>query len=584
MNMYAKEMTQTSAKHIRHWLHTRKQTDRRISRSAIMLHLSIMMPFVVFVVHSWFNNSVIGNEESCVYWVAPAPLGDDSNSGTAEQPWATIEYAAETIPDSTCTIWVENGLYEGSHRINRRFETQTTIQAINPYQVILESNETVISISGATNVILEGFIFQHIDSNAEPIVVYIDGSRDGMAEDIILRNNIFRNAYNNDLLKILDGVRFTTIENNVFYNQGPNDDHIDVNSVTDITIQDNIFFNDFAGSNMPDPGDTKAFITVKDSNENSDGLLGSERVTIRRNVFLNWQGGSEPFLQIGNDGKPYHEAEDIWIENNLMIGNSADDVNTVIALAGVKNVYITNNTIVGDMPARAYALRIESKGENPLNENIFFYNNIWSDPTGTMGAGPSNSENEFSDGHPEDNINLLVDNNLYWNGDEPIPPGEVVSPLLDDAGRILADPLLNTDQSEVVLPRWTGAAFLSGNLTIREEFVRLVMLYGQIPAGSPAVDQANAEFAPADDILGHIRSSMPDLGAHEFEPVQLTPTPSVTPKTAVPTPSETPTSTMPTETPVPTMSTKTPVPTLSPVPCTTPTTRRLYIPLISFPW
>jgi hypothetical protein len=333
---------------------------------------------------------------------------------------------------------------------------------------------------------------------------------------ITLRNNIFRDSFNNDLLKLLDGVRFATVENNIFYNQGSKEDHMDVNSVTDITIQDNIFFNDFAGSGMPDPGDTKAFITVKDSNEGSDGLLGSERIAIRRNVFLNWEGGPEPFLQIGNDGKPYHEAEDVRIENNLMIGNSSDEVNVIVAIAGVKDVYFTNNTIVGDLPARAYAFRADQKDANPPNENIFFANNIWSDPTGTMGGGPTNSTNEFSDGHLDSINNLVFDNNLYWNGVQPIPPGEVVSPLVDDAHRIVADPLLNTDQSGLVLPRWNGTAFLSGNSTIRQEFVRLVDLYGKIPAGSPALDQADESFAPTEDILGNPRSETADLGAYEL--------------------------------------------------------------------
>lgn len=459
--------------------------------------------------------TAVAAQSMCTYWVAPPPAGNDANPGTAVQPWATLEHAAETVPDNDCLVWFTDGTYTGNHRLNRRFTTPTTFQAVNAYQAILENSGPVVNLSGGTHITLTGFIFQHEGPGAGDLVVIIDGSSDGWAEQITLRNNIFRDSYNNDLLKILDGVRFATIEGNVFYNQGPNEDHIDVNSVTDIVIQDNIFFNDFAGSGLPDPGDTKAFITVKDSNEGSDGLLGSERVTIRRNIFLNWQGDAEPFLQIGNDGKPYHEAEDVWIENNLMIGNSPDDVNAVLAISGAKNVHITNNTVVGDFPARAYAFRIDRKDQNPLNENIFFTNNIWSDPTGTMGAGPSSSVNEFSDGDPIRATNLLLDNNLYWNGGAAIPPGETVSPLVDDARRVVADPLLPVDQSAVTLPRWNGSAFLSGNATIRQEFVRLVTQYGQIPAGSPAINQADAGPAPTDDILGRSRSLFPDMGAFE---------------------------------------------------------------------
>lgn len=460
------------------------------------------------------NTLIAGSD--CTYWIAPPPVGDNGNPGTEAEPWSTLEYASEHIPDNSCTVWAKDGTYDGNSRINRRFTTSTTFKAVNPYQAVMQNSGSVLNVSGATNVTFEGFIFQHSGPGADALVVIIDGSSEGWAEFVTMHNNIFRHSYNNDLLKILDGVRFTTVENNVFYNQGPNEDHMDVNSVTDITIQENIFFNDFASSGMPDPGDTKAFITVKDSNEGSDGLFGSERIAIRRNVFLNWQGDAEPFLQIGNDGKPYHEAEDVWIENNLMIGNSPDDVNAVLALAGVRNVFIVNNTVVGDFPARAYAFRTDQKGLNPVNENIFFYNNIWSDPTGTMGAGPTSSDNEFSDGDIGEVDNLVLDNNLYWNGGAPIPPGETVDPMVDDVNRVVANPLLPTDHSAITLPIWNGDAFLSGNTTIREEFERLVHGYGSIPASSAAIDRANPAFAPAVDILGRSRPLQADLGAFEL--------------------------------------------------------------------
>src|SRR5690606_28096778 len=126
---------------------------------------------------------------------------------------------------------------------------------------------------------------------------------------------------NDDLLKIYFGVRYVTVEGNIFFNQSNREEHIDVNGVTDITIQDNIFFNNFAGSGRNNDRDAKSFITIKDSNGDLDDQLGSERIYVRRNIFLNWEGGKETFIQVGNDGKPYFEAKDIWIENNLFIGN-----------------------------------------------------------------------------------------------------------------------------------------------------------------------------------------------------------------------------------------------------------------------
>ena len=203
------------------------------------------------------------------------------------------------------------------------------------------------------------------------------------------------------------------------------------------------------------------------------------------------------------------------IENNLMIGNSHELVNALLDVSGAKDVIFTNNTVVGDLPSKAYAFRVDQKGSNPQNENLFFYNNIWADPTGTMGRDFSGKPNEFSDGDPDEVSNLILDNNLYSNGPLVIPPGDLVSPQKDDTRRIVANPLLNTHQEDLVLPRWTGSAFLSGNLTIREEFERLVELYGVIPPYSPAVGKADPLYAPPDDILGHPRDASPDLGAYE---------------------------------------------------------------------
>ncbi len=509
----------------------------------------------------------------CEYWVAPPPEGSNGNPGTNEQPWATLGYAAAAVPDNGCTIWVKPGIYSGEQRLSRRFTTPTLFQSVLPYQAILQNSGLTVSVSGAMNLTLEGFVFQHSGPGATPLVVQIDPSSAGWAEMITLRNNIFRDSYNNDLLKIVAGVRFVTIENNVFYNQGPSEEHIDVNGITDALIQDNIFFNDFAGSGRADHGNAHSFITIKDSNGNLDGQEGSERITVRRNVFFNWEGRKDTFIQVGNDGKPYHEAKDVQIENNLMLGNSAVEVYATLGVRGVSGLTFANNTVVGDMPSSSYAMWVSLKELNPLNENISFYNNIWSDPMGTMGAGLGGGSNEFSNGSPAQTVNLVLDNNLYWNGGMGIPPGDLLSPMVDDPRLHVADPLLNTNQTGIVLPRWNGSAFPSGNSEIRQEFIRLVELYGNVPGNSPVVGAADPAFAPLDDILGRPRSTTPALGAYEILLGEPSPTPTAT-ETALPsaTPTETATSTAtpePTNTPEPS-PTAVPTATASPSPSPTP--------------
>lgn len=481
----------------------------------------VILAVILLITWTGVKSSRAAVAAGCDYWVAPAPAGSDSNPGTSAMPWATLEHASVSVPDNGCTVWFKDGMYSGSNNLEERFTTAVTFKAVNPYNVILENNGPVIELDGVRNMVFEGFQLRHTGPGASKYVVIMDRRNDIWSEYVTFRNNIFHDSYNDDLLKIHNGSRFVTVEGNIFYNQGESEQHMDVNSVTDIVIQDNIFFNDFAGSGRSNENNTKHFIVVKDSNENSDGLEGSERITIRRNIFLNWEGQVETFVQIGNDGKPYHEAEDVQVVNNLMIGNSANVSNAAFGVRGARNVTFANNTVAGDLPADSYALWINIVGENLLNQNITLVNNIWSDPTGTMGADISGSPNKFADGDPAATTNLVLDNNLYWNGGAAIPSGDPISPLVDDARRVVADPQLNTDQTAVIFPRWQGAAFLSGSTSVRQEFERLVDEYGRIPATSPAIDQADRALAPFDDILGHVRGSTADLGAYEYDFIEL---------------------------------------------------------------
>jgi hypothetical protein len=468
--------------------------------------------------------------QGCDYWVAPPPEGNDANPGTQALPWATLNFASAEVlaqGQSGATVCFKDGVYTGANSLYERFTAPTTFRAENTYRAILQNGGTAVSLFGARNMVFQGFEIRHTGPGAGALVVQVQMDGVNWSEDVVFRDNILHDSWNNDILKINNGARFVTVEGNVFYNQTGSDEHMDVNSVTDVLIQDNIFFNDFAGSGRPNNNDTSSFIVMKDSNADDDGQIGADRITVRRNVFLNWEGSTgSNFVLVGEDGMPYFEGEDILVENNLMIGNSANVMRADFGVKGGRNVTSRNNTVAGTLPTLAYAFRLNQEGGpggNPVNENVVFHNNIWSDPTGTMGSDGS-SGNDFSDGAPSEVTGLVLLRNLYWNGGAAIPPGDQVNPNVDDTTRIVANPQLNTNQSGIVLPHWNGTAFPSGSTTIRQEFVRLVNTYGAIPAGSPAKDQADPAQAPADDILGNPRTA-PDIGAFE---VTAPPTLSIT--------------------------------------------------------
>lgn len=453
-----------------------------------------------------------------------ATNGNNGNDGlTAETAWATINHAIQNVPDGS-TILVLPGTYNGDVAIVGEFTTGVIVRSSEPYQAKLRHDGTgdrsVMRVWYATGVTIEGFDIAHAAGNTYPLVIQVqdllgdvagigDGS-DPVVSNITFRNNIIHSSTNNDVLKINNGARDITVEGNLFFNQSGSDEHMDVNSVVNVVIQDNVFFNDFATNS-----DTSSFIVIKDSNGNDDGILGAENITVQRNVFLNWQGSDgNGFLLVGEDGHPYYEAREVLIQNNLFLGNSGNMIRAPFGVKGGEEITFRHNTVVGDLPGRAFAMRLNQEGDNPVNQNIFFYNNIWSDPMGTMGSEASTGV-DFAEVDPAQNSNVLLDHNLYWNSENPIPAD--TGPLVtfeSDANRLVADPLLG-NQLALVVPSWNGTTFADGSTTIREVFERLVENYGRPGNNSMVVGAANSAQAPADDILGNTRDEMPDIGAVE---------------------------------------------------------------------
>lgn len=451
---------------------------------------------------------------------------DSTGDGSSGSPWATIGHALQSGIDAAGghTILVGDGLYEGTVYLSRGFAQEVIVQAENPYGAKLTdvngSAEAIrIYHEGPVHITFDGFLI----SNLHPSYTCPNGRESNFlihvqdAEDVTFRNNIIfgNNAPGrcNELLKVNRGSttaypRNILVQGNVFYeiaNAGGSD-LIDSVRPGEITIVENIFFSD------PAKTESQSFITLKRQVPDPPVTPSSPRFIVARNVFLNWGGATDQaFVQFGEDGQAEYMITDALVENNLIIGNSPAQQAAPFQFKGSQQIMVRANTVVGDLPNGQYGFRIGTEESNPHCAGFAIHNNIWSDPTGTMGTRLINTYGDV------DNGSFVLDNNLYWNGGSALPTDGDVT-IQTDANRIEGDPLLETDQSNVVLPRWDegAGAFLSGTTTIRDEFLRLVNTYGALADGSPAVDAADATNMPSTDIRGLARDGQPDVGAFEL--------------------------------------------------------------------
>lgn len=470
--------------------------------------LFLTIPRTLVCAFALIANSAIASD----VYVATNGVDSAARNGASSEPFGSIDYALTRVVDGD-QIWVKPGTYTGRVRISGDFpNTGITIKSQTPYQAKLRNNAMVVSFYEAVGITLEGFDIAHTAAASGPLVIQVSGFGEGLTHDITLTNNVMHDSQNNDLLKINDAAYNVNVFGNLFYNQQGHDEHIDVNSVRNVNISRNVFASSLAQSGHADRiGALGSSIVIKDSNDDNDIFLGSQNIKVQRNVFVNWQGsGGSSFVLVGEDGKPYFEASDVLIENNLLIGNSPTVMRTPFGIKGARDVTIRNNTVTGDLPAAESGFRIVAEGNNQPAEDIRFYNNLWADPSGSMSRFA-----RVDDTDDLDVASFVISHNLYWNNGAGIPgsTGALVSHTADPS-RVHLDPQL-PDPASAISPRLENGQFSDGSTTIQQVWRNLIEQFGQ--PQNVAIARGLTNEAPGIDMLGRLRDSQnTTIGAVEI--------------------------------------------------------------------
>jgi hypothetical protein len=127
---------------------------------------------ILLIALTYFHPKVEAEGEFCTYYVSTD--GSDNQSGTSEaQAWSSFPHAlAQLHPGDT--LCIADGIYNQSMLItlSGTVSAPITVRALNDNQVILENDETSVSISNTNYLTLEG-----ITINGGRRGVYVTGSK-----------------------------------------------------------------------------------------------------------------------------------------------------------------------------------------------------------------------------------------------------------------------------------------------------------------------------------------------------------------------------------------------------------------------
>lgn len=468
-----------------------------------------------------------------VYYVATN--GDDSNAGTIDRPWRTIQKAGDTMTaGDTCIVLAGN--YDE--------RVQVTISGTSAAPITYQADGAV-KLEGFTvnadHIIIKRFeVTATVCDYIEGVGIFVEGSHcviednylyynprggivtNGSSSDCTIRNNrVHRNA----MVGISVGGTDNLVEGNEIWASVEHhpETHCGYESYGDAdgmrffgsghTIRNNSIHDISADDPLVDDAHIDCFQTW--------GSEAGHDIVFEQNYCENLNPGMYAFM--------LEDASSLLIRNNII--GAFGGINA--GGGGNSDLTIVNNVFANDLssPLDRYPVGIGLENVS----NVIVKNNVFYDqPSDTVFSTGSTTGHE-------------IDYNLACRSD-----GEA---------------------SECVKVNWNCVYHSHDLWDVDPQFVDPANDDYHLQPGSPAIDAGTALSQVTDDFDGNSRPQGAgfDIGAYEYTGDQptATPTPTSPPPTATPMPTNTPT---PTSTPVPPTPTPTSTPTNTPTPVPTGTT------------
>jgi hypothetical protein len=318
--------------------------------------------------------------QSTYHVAPPAAGGDDSNTGTEKQPWATLQHAANNVSAGD-TVIVHAGTYAGFN-VGESGAPGAPISFIAQPGVLVnteavrfngQTHRARINMDTVSHIVIDGFEVagtnDQRNSKAGIRMVAPPGSTEDESGFIVVRNC---HVHHNGEWGIFSGhVHRITVENNNVHDQYDEHGVYLSNSADNHVVRGNRIWNN----------SSQGFHCNSDASQGGDGVTTG--VLVENNII--WgnavgsvyidAGGVERTSIGGGSAINFDGVRDSVIRNNVLYDNHASGISLyrIDGLLPASNNLVVNNTIIngsGANPTTRWCLNISDASTG----NIVFNN------------------------------------------------------------------------------------------------------------------------------------------------------------------------------------------------------------------